>query len=55
MVRDDIDMFFFTTETLIKANKDVAFYVNSVNSIKNITEDLKRHVGKDERIRLWHS
>ena len=54
MVRDDIDMF-FSTETLTEADKNAALQFNSVSGAKSITEDLKWHVGKDERIRLRHS
>ncbi len=54
MVRDDINMF-SSTETLTEADKNAELQVNSVSSAKKITEDLKWNVGKDERIRLWHS
>ena len=40
MVRNDIDMF-FSTETLIEANKNAALQLNSVSDGKSITEDLK--------------
>ena len=54
MVRDDIDMFSFTKKS-IKVNKNAALQVNSVSDAKNITEDLKLHVGKDRHIRLQYS
>ena len=54
MVRDDIDMF-SSTKILTEANKNAELQVNSVSGAKSITEDLKWHVRKDKRIRLWHS
>ncbi len=54
MVRDDIDMFFFT-ETLIEADQNAVLQVNSVSGAKKITEDLKWNVGKDKHIQLRNS
>lgn len=54
IVKNDIDIF-SSTEILTEAKKITALQVNSVNSAKSITEDLKWDVGKDERISLRHS
>ena len=54
MIRDNIDMFFFTG-ILTEVDKNAALHVNSVNNIKSITEDLKWQVGKDKHIRPRHS
>lgn len=49
-----MDMFSFT-KTLIEADKNVELQVNSVNGAKSITEDLKLHIMKNERIKLRHN
>ena len=54
MIRDDINIF-SSTKILTKADKDAALQVNSVSGAKSITEDLKWHFGKNERIKLQHN
>ena len=47
IVRADLDMF-TSAETLTQANQNAALQVNSVSGAKNIMEDLKWHLRKDE-------
>ena len=54
MVRDDIDMF-SSTKILTEVDKNAALQVNSLSGVKSISEDLKWHFEKEERIRLPNS
>ncbi len=46
---------FSSAKTLTQADQDAALQVNSVSGAKKIMEDLKWHLGKDERRRLQYS